>query len=78
MLLHSAWFLPSMYTMVTTWPFVGAIKLHGNEFVSYLNDQRELPLLQTPYRLVGCRTASIPITIGLKFATTADYSIDVQ
>ena len=29
--------------------FVGKLKLHGAEFISYLNDA-DLPLLQTPYR----------------------------
>lgn len=31
--------------------FVGTVKLHGSDFVRYLNEA-ELPLLQTPYRFV--------------------------
>ena len=58
--------------------FVGAIKLHGNEFVSYLND-RELPLLQTPYRFVQQGSdGKHSNNDWAKVCYNSNYTIDVQ
>lgn len=46
--------IPSLYAYRgydVTKLFVGTVKLHGSDFVRYLNEA-ELPLLQTPYRFV--------------------------
>ena len=46
--------IPSLYAYRgydVTKLFVGTVKLHGSNFVRYLNEA-ELPLLQTPYRFV--------------------------
>jgi len=73
--------LPSMYAYRgydVAKLFVGAIKLHGNEFVSYLND-RELPLLQTPYRFVQQGSdGKYSNNDWAKVCYNSNYTIDVQ
>ena len=58
--------------------FVGAIKLHGDEFTSYIND-RELPLLQTPYRF-GQVSANGKYANNewAKVCYNSNYTIEVQ
>ncbi len=73
--------LPSMYSYRgydVAKLFVGAIKLHGDEFTSYIND-RELPLLQTPYRF-GQVSANGKYANNewAKVCYNSNYTIEVQ
>lgn len=73
--------LPSMYSYRgydVAKLFVGAIKLHGNEFVSYVNE-RELPLLQTPYRFGQVSPdGKFANNEWAKVCYNSNYTIDVQ
>lgn len=73
--------LPSMYSYRgydVAKLFVGAIKLHGDEFTSYIND-RELPLLQTPYRFGQVNAnGKYANNEWAKVCYNSNYTIEVQ
>lgn len=73
--------LPSMYSYRgydVAKLFVGAIKLHGDEFASYIND-RELPLLQTPYRFGQVNAnGKYANNEWAKVCYNSNYTIEVQ
>lgn len=73
--------LPSMYSYRgydVAKLFVGAIKLHGDEFTSYIND-RELPLLQTPYRFGQVNdNGKYANNEWAKVCYNSNYTIEVQ
>lgn len=73
--------LPSMYSYRgydVAKLFVGAIKLHGDEFTSYVND-RELPLLQTPYRFGQVNAnGKYANNEWAKVCYNSNYTIEVQ
>ena len=58
--------------------FIGSIKLHGSQFVSYLNDD-ELPLLQVPYRFgQGSSSGKFINQEWAKVCYNDNYTIEVK